>query len=92
MIGVASEQRRMLVVAAVLGGLFLLVLARAAEVTILRGPELAQIAAAQHSKPIPQAPQRGPIVRQREAYSRIGDHGTVSRRKADAAGERTAGF
>jgi len=57
-----TPQARVLVVAGLFGGVLALLAARAAELTVLRGPELAQEAAGQHERRIELVPHRGPIV------------------------------
>jgi cell division protein FtsI (penicillin-binding protein 3) len=87
-IGVGAEQRRMLVVAAAVAGLFLLIVARAAEVAILRGPELALAAAGQHGKRIALPPRRGPIVdRHGEVLALSVDVPSVYARPREFAGQ-----
>ena len=52
----------MLVVAGVFAGLLVLIVLRAVDLTVLRGPELARLAAMQHRARIELTPHRGPIV------------------------------
>jgi cell division protein FtsI (penicillin-binding protein 3) len=52
----------MLVVAGLFAGLFALLAVRAADLTVLRGPALARLAAMQHRQRIELVPHRGPIV------------------------------
>jgi cell division protein FtsI (penicillin-binding protein 3) len=56
------RQLRMLVVAGLFAALFALLLLRAVELTVLRGPEFARRAASQHTQRIALVPNRGPIV------------------------------
>jgi len=55
-------QARMLAVAGVFAGLLVLIVLRAVDLTVLRGPELARLAAMQHRARIELTPHRGPIV------------------------------
>src|SRR5207245_1421027 len=55
-------QARMLAVAGVFAGLLALIVLRAVDLTVLRGPELARLAALQHRARIELTPHRGPIV------------------------------
>src|SRR2546429_3993587 len=52
----------MLAVAGVFAGLLALIVLRAVDLTVLRGPELARLAALQHRARIALTPHRGPIV------------------------------
>lgn len=62
MTGVGRPRTRMLVVAGVFVGLFALLIVRAADLSVLRGPALARLAAMQHRQRIELMPHRGPIV------------------------------
>lgn len=55
-------ETRMLTVAVVTGGLFVLIAARAAQLAVLRGSDLARLAAVQHRQRVELVPRRGPIV------------------------------
>src|SRR5437667_307399 len=55
-------QARMLAVAGVFAGLLALIVLRAVDLTVLRGPELARLAALQHRARIALTSHRGPIV------------------------------
>ncbi|HUE31033.1 MAG TPA: penicillin-binding transpeptidase domain-containing protein [Verrucomicrobiae bacterium] len=55
-------QARMLAVAGVFAGLLALIVLRAIDLTVLRGPELARLAELQHRARIELTPHRGPIV------------------------------
>ncbi|HZP42702.1 MAG TPA: penicillin-binding transpeptidase domain-containing protein [Candidatus Binatia bacterium] len=59
---VARPQTRMGVVAGVFAGLFALLVVRAVDLAVLRGPALARLAAMQHRQRIELMPHRGPIV------------------------------
>ncbi|HYY06173.1 MAG TPA: penicillin-binding protein, partial [Candidatus Limnocylindria bacterium] len=52
----------MLAVAGVFAGLLALIVLRAVDLTLLRGPELARLAAQQHRARIELTPRRGPLV------------------------------
>ena len=55
-------QTRMLLVAGVFAVLFALLVARAVDLSVMRGPALARLAAMQHRERIELMPHRGPIV------------------------------
>lgn len=56
------SQTRMLVVGGLFAGLFALLVARAVDLAVLRGPALGRLAAMQHRQRIELVPHRGPIV------------------------------
>jgi cell division protein FtsI (penicillin-binding protein 3) len=58
----SALQARMLLVAGVFAGLFLLMLGRAVDLTVLQGSTLAELAARQHRQRIELLPHRGPVV------------------------------
>jgi cell division protein FtsI (penicillin-binding protein 3) len=57
-----SPQARMLVVAGLFAGLLGLIVVRAVDISVLRGPELVRLAAMQHRARIEVTPHRGAIV------------------------------
>jgi cell division protein FtsI (penicillin-binding protein 3) len=80
----------MLAVAGVFAGLFALIAVRAVDLTVLRGPELARLAAMQHRARIELTPRRGPIVdRNGEALALSLDVPSIYVRPREFAGQET---
>ena len=81
-------QARMLLVAGLFAVLFLLIIGRAVDLALLRGPGLARLAALQHTERIEILPHRGPIVdRNGEALALSVDVPSIYVRPREFAGQ-----
>jgi cell division protein FtsI (penicillin-binding protein 3) len=87
-IAARGPKTRMLLVAGLFAGLFALLLARAVDLSVLRGPEFARLAGRQHLKGVELVPRRGPIVdRAGEALALTVDVPSIYVRPAEFAGQ-----